>query len=163
MPIYEYSCAGCKRKVSLFFPSFKAVEERTAAGENCCPRCGSADLARMMSRVRTLRHAGAGVRSGGGEDGEDDFGGMPDDMAGMAAGMEGLDENDPKAIARWARQMKETMGDEMDMGPEFDRALERIEAGEDPDRVMEDLDPEALGGSGADDDEALDDADFGEM
>ncbi len=52
----------------------------------------------------------------------------------------------------------------MDMGPEFDRALDRIEAGEDPDRVMEDLDPEVMGGMGAgDDDEAMDDADFDEV
>ena len=36
----------------------------------------------------------------------------------------------------------------MDMGPEFDQALSRIEAGEDPDKVMEDMDPEALGGLG---------------
>jgi hypothetical protein len=48
--------------------------------------------------------------------------------------------------------MKDSMGDEMDMGPEFDQALARIEAGEDPDKVMEDIDPEALGGGGDMDD-----------
>src|SRR5690242_10085686 len=103
MPIYEYDCEGCKRRVSLFFPSFSAAEERAAAGQNRCPRCGGAELTRKMSRVRTLRHAGASMSDGFG-DGDDD---MPGDMAGMAAGLEGLDENDPKAIARWARQMKE--------------------------------------------------------
>ena len=163
MPIYEYHCGDCKRQVSLFFPSFSAAEARTAAGENRCPRCGSADLTRKMSRVRTMRHTGAGMGAsmGGGDD--DD---MPEDMAGMAAGLEGLDgldENDPRAIARWARQMKETMGDEMDMGPEFDRALARIESGEDPERMMEDLDPETLGGDAGGDDEALDDADFDDV
>ncbi|HKP51084.1 MAG TPA: FmdB family zinc ribbon protein [Chloroflexia bacterium] len=155
MPIYEYDCGGCKRRVSLFFPSFSAVEARTAAGENRCPRCGSADLTRRMSRVRALRHTSTGTGTGAGSYDDDD---MPGDLDGMAAGLEGLDENDPRAVARWARQMKETMGDEMDMGPEFDRALARIESGEDPDRVMEDLDPEALGG-----DEALDDADFDDI
>lgn len=162
MPIYEYDCGGCGRRVSLFFPSFGAVETRTAAGENKCPRCGSANLTRRMSRVRALRHTAAfgGGAGGGGGDDED----MPDEMAGMAAGLEGLDEEDPRAVARWARQMKESMGDEMDMGPEFDRALDRIEAGEDPDRVMEDLDPKAMGGGmGTGDDEALDDADFDEV
>lgn len=159
MPIYEYDCGGCGRRVSLFFPNFGAVEERTAAGENRCPRCGSADLTRRMSRVRALRHTAASVGMGAGMGGEGDDDG---DMAGMAAGLEGLDENDPRAVARWARQMKESMGDEMGMGPEFDRALDRIEAGEDPDRVMEDMDPEAMGGMAADDDEALDD-DFGDV
>jgi hypothetical protein len=36
------------------------------------------------------------------------------------------------------------------LGPEFDQALARIEAGEDPDKVMDDMDPEALGGTGGD-------------
>lgn len=156
MPIYEYDCGGCKRRVSLFFPSFSAVESRTAAGENRCPRCGSADLTRRMSRVRTLRSTGSSASAGAIDD--DD---MPGEMEGLG-GLEGLDENDPRAVARWARQMKETMGEDMDMGPEFDRALARIEAGEDPERVMEDMDPAALGG-GDGGDEALDDADFDDV
>jgi hypothetical protein len=83
---------------------------------------------------------------------------MPDSM------FDGLDEDDPRAVARWARQMKDAMGEELDMGPEFDRALARIESGEDPDKVMEDLDPDALGGPAMDDealDEVGDDDDFG--
>jgi hypothetical protein len=32
-----------------------------------------------------------------------------------------------------------------DLGPEFDSALTRIESGEDPDRVMDEMEP-ALGG-----------------
>jgi|SRR6186997_270117 len=153
MPIYEYDCRGCKRRVSLFFPSFSAVEARTAAGENRCPRCGSADLTRKMSRVRAIRAASVGVT-------DDDH--LGDELGGMGAGLDDIDEDDPRAVARWARQMKETMGDEMDMGPEFDRALARIESGEDPEKVMDDLDPDAMGGAGADD-EALDDADFDDI
>lgn len=154
MPIYEYKCGGCGRRVSLFFPSFSAAESRTAAGENRCPRCGSADLSRLMSRVRSLRSGN------GGDDGtDDDFPDMPGGLGGydsdpLMDGLEGLDDEDPRTIARWARQMKESMGEELDMGPEFDRALARIEAGEDPDKVMDDMDPEALAG-GAMDDEAL--------
>jgi len=153
MPIYEYDCGGCKRRVNLFFPSFSAVEARTAAGENRCPRCGSADLTRKMSRVRSIRAASVGVT-------DDDH--LGDELGGMGAGLDDIDEDDPRAVARWARQMKETMGDEMDMGPEFDRALARIESGEDPEKVMDDLDPDAMGGAGADD-EALDDADFDDI
>ena len=148
MPIYEYRCGDCKRRVSIFFPSFSAAERRTAAGENSCPNCGSVHLTRLMSRARAIRH---------GASGDEDISSMPDSM------LDGLDEDDPRAVARWARQMKDAMGEELDMGPEFDRALARIEAGEDPDKVMEDLDPDALGGP-AMDDEALDeggDDDFG--
>ena len=43
MPIYEYECGGCRRRVSLLVltPS-KAEAPR-------CPRCGSAELTRLMS------------------------------------------------------------------------------------------------------------------
>ena len=131
--------------MSLFFPSFSAVESRTAAGETRCPRCGSADLSRLVSRVYAHRADDAQL-----DDLSDDTGGL----------MDGLDENDPRSIARWARRMKDSMGEEMDMGPGFDQALARIEAGEDPDKVMEDMDPEALGGDISDDDMG-DDDDFG--
>src|SRR5688572_28446842 len=111
MPIYEYRCGGCKRKVSIFFRSFSAV------GAASCPRCGSADLSRLMSRVAVVR---GGSDSEG--DGDDDFG--PDPTAMMA----GLDENDPRSVARWARRMSAEMGEPME--PEFEEALDRIEAGE---------------------------------
>jgi len=89
---------------------------------------------------------------------------MPD-MDDNGSMFDGLEDDDPRSVARWARRMKDSLGGEMDMGPEFDQALARIEAGEDPDKVMEDIDPEALGGMGTTDDgdEALDDLgdDFG--
>jgi putative FmdB family regulatory protein len=147
MPIYEYRCGECKRKVSIFFPSFSAAETRIAAGENKCPQCGSGNLTRLMSRARAIRAVASG---GGGDDPTENFDPM----------LDGLDEDDPRAVARWARQMKESMGEELDMGPEFDRALARIEAGEDPDKVMEDLDPEALEGGADEDFDEGDDDDF---
>jgi putative FmdB family regulatory protein len=147
MPIYEYRCGECKRKVSIFFPSFSAAESRIAAGETRCPQCGSAELTRLMSRARAIR---AEVPAG------TDLTENPEAM------MDGLDEDDPRAVARWARRMKESMGEDLDMGPEFDHALARIESGEDPDKVMEDLDPDALAGGGdMGDDDLDDDSDFG--
>jgi putative FmdB family regulatory protein len=134
MPIYEYKCSDCNRRVSLFFPSFSAAESRTAAGENRCPRCEGANLTRLMSRVYS-------VRSGGSD--EDDLMGGDDALLG------GLNEDDPREVARWARRMKDNIGEDLDMGPEFDHALARIEAGEDPDKVMQDVDLDALdGGAG---------------
>lgn len=144
MPIYEYKCGECSRKVTIFFPSFSAAEQRTAAGENRCSRCNSVNLTRLMSRAYTLRPEGGSDM--------DDLSEDPDRF------MEGLDEDDPRSIARWARRMKDTMGEELDMGPEFDHALARIESGEDPDKVMGDLDMDALGAAGTGD-EVLDDLD----
>jgi putative FmdB family regulatory protein len=152
MPIYEYRCAGCKRRVSIFFQSFAAAERRVAEGEVECPNCGSKELSRLVSRVNMVR--------GGSAFDTDSFGDFDDgeDMGGMGGMFDGMDSEDPRAIARWARQMKEQLGDDADLGPEFDRALARIESGEDPDKVMDDLDPEAMSGLGGGD-EALDDLD----
>ena len=135
MPIYEYRCGACKRRVSVFFRSFSAV------GEASCPRCGGTDLTRLMSRVTVIR--------GGGDGGDDG-----DDLGGDAEAMlAGLDENDPRSVARWARRMSEEMGEPIE--PEFEEALGRIESGEDPERVMEEIDgggpADGDGGDGGDD------------
>ena len=130
MPIYEYRCADCRRKVSVFFRSFNAVTDPV------CPRCGGTRLTRLMSRVA--------VHRGGGGDGDDDFGG--DEFGGM---LDGLDENDPRALARAMRRMSDEMGEPIE--PEMAEALGRLEAGEDPDSVMAGLDEQ--GDAGGEDDE----------
>ena len=43
----------------------------------------------------------------------------------------GLDENDPKSMARWARRMGQELGE--DMGDDFNEMVEQMEAGEMPD------------------------------
>ena len=144
MPIYEYKCGGCNRRVTIFFPSFSAAESRITSGEAKCPRCGSANLTRLMSRVNTLRSSDAGIND------------LSDDTDTL---LDGLNEDDPRSVARWARRMKDSMGEDLDMGPEFDHALARIEAGEDPDKVMGDIDVDALEGGGMSD-EALDGGDL---
>jgi putative FmdB family regulatory protein len=141
MPIYEYRCGDCQRRVSVFFRSFSAV------GDATCPRCGGANLTRLMSRVAVVRGG-----SGSEGDGDDDLGPDPTEM------LAGLDENDPRAVARWARRMSAEMGEPME--PEFEEALTRIEAGEDPDRVMNEVDGEggmsdAEGDAGIDGDDGL--------
>jgi len=122
MPIYEYRCNDCNRKSSVFFRSISVAESEKAKKELACQRCGSAALLRLFSRF-------AMVRASGGE-GEDIY-----DFDKM---MSGVDENDPKSMARWAKQMSKKMGE--DIGPEFNEAMERIESGEDPDAVMDEID-----------------------
>ncbi len=55
-----------------------------------------------------------------------------------------LDENDPKSMARAMKKLGSEMGE--DVGPEFNEAMDRLEAGEDPESVEKSLDV-----SGADD------------
>jgi putative FmdB family regulatory protein len=106
MPIYEYRCLACKNRTTLFIRSI------TTKVDAACEHCGSKKLARLISRVAVHR---AGV----------DF----DDPSGV----EDIDESDPRAVARWARRMRDEMGE--DMGPEFDEMVGRMEAGEMPDEL----------------------------
>lgn len=107
MPIYEYRCNRCQRRVSIFQ---RSMREAAAA---VCSHCGSIDLTRLISRVAVLRSE------------ESHLEGLASD-----AGLADLDETDPRSMARWARRMGREMGE--DLGPEFDEMVERMEAGEMP-------------------------------
>ena len=110
MPIYEFACNGCRRKVSVFQRSMTTT---TAAR---CPECGSADLTRLVSRF--VFHRSMPDFDDGPELDEDAF-------------LDGVDENDPRSVARWARRMGDRMGE--DLPPDFDAQLARMEAGGFPD------------------------------
>ena len=115
VPIYEYFCQDCRKRVSVFFRSYAAV------GDPVCPECGGTKLERRFSRVVVRRGSGPQPESASEEDwGGDDF---------------GLDEDaDPRELARWARQMSAEMGEPLDL--ELDSALADMERGADPDEVM---------------------------
>ncbi len=125
MPIYEYRCADCKRKVSVFFRSISAVDHRQAR----CPVCGGANLTRLVSRVRLVRSEESRLDS------------LADESA-----LVGLDENDPRSLGRWMRKMSREVGEEMP--PEFDEVVGRLEAGESPESIEKSM-PE-LGEMGPD-------------
>jgi putative FmdB family regulatory protein len=114
MPIYEYRCADCRKKVSVFFRSFSAVDQEQAR----CPICHGTRLTKMVSKVRVMRGASS---SSGGEDGFDDS--MLDD----------LNENDPRSLGRMMRRMADETGE--DLGPEFGEVVNRLEKGEDPEAI----------------------------
>ena len=127
MPIYEYRCSNCKRKVSIFWRSLSAVDESTAR----CTYCGSAGLSRLVSKVRVIRGGSSGDDSSSGSG----AGGEADDMD--LPGMEGLDENDPRSLGRFLRKMASETGE--NMGPEFDEVVGRLEKGEDPEKIEESM------------------------
>jgi len=58
-------------------------------------------------------------------------------MAQMAAEVEGLNEDDPRQMAHMMRRLYETTG--MPMGEGMDEAMRRLEAGEDPDKIEEQM------------------------
>ena len=128
MPIYEYVCLDCRRKVSLFYRTISQAEQ----AEPRCPRCNGVHLRRVISKVRMLRSAESRL-----EDLED-----LDDPATLA----GL-EDDPRALGRMMRQMSEELGDEID-DPEFHEVIDRLEAGQSPEEIEQAL-PD-LGNEGGD-------------
>jgi putative FmdB family regulatory protein len=88
MPIYEYQCADCRRRVSLLM----RISDPEAPH---CPRCGGTALTRLMSRFATIRSE------------EDRMESMadPDNLGG-------LDENDPASVARFMKKMGGELGEE---------------------------------------------------
>ena len=104
MPIYEYRCGGCRRRVSVFQRSMSVSTSPR------CPQCGSGDLARLVSRFAVVR-------------GEEALLDSLDDESLLA----GVDEKDPKSVAAWARKMGSRFGEEM--GGDFEDAIEEMESG----------------------------------
>ena len=114
MPIYEYRCHDCKRRVSIFWRSFSDLENEDAVPH--CPRCNGTHLTRLISRVAVVRSE------------ESRLDGLADPSM-----LADLDENDPQSMARWMRRMSQETGE--DLGPEFDEVIDRLEAGENPEDI----------------------------
>jgi len=106
MPIYEYRCEGCGQEVSVFS---RRIGEEAAR----CPRCGSLRLVRLYSRFAPGRSE------------EDRLERLADDAA-----LAGLDENDPKTVARFMRRMGSELGE--NAGEDLEEAMEQIEREQPP-------------------------------
>ncbi len=126
MPIYEYRCHDCRRRVSIWWRTFSEAETGTAR----CPRCGGEKLTRLVSKVRVIRSEESRM----------------EDLADPA-NLGDLDENDPRSIARWMRKMSDEVGE--DIGPEFEEVADRLEAGESPEEIERTM-PDLAGDDGDD-------------
>jgi len=122
MPIYEYRCADCRRRVSILWRTL--AEAQTV--EARCPRCGGTRLTRLVSRVAVLRSEEARL-----------------DALMDSDSLADVDENDPKSIARWMRKMSKEIGE--DAGEEFEEVVDRLEAGQTPEQIEKDMPELGLG------------------
>jgi putative FmdB family regulatory protein len=133
MPIYEYYCPDCHTVYSFF--SARVDPDRRPD----CPRCRRPELERKPSSFATLRH-------GGGEESEDPLDALDESrlegaMDSLMREMEGVDEEDPRAMGKIMRRFGELSG--LEMGDRMEELVRRLEAGEDPESLeseMEDLD-----------------------
>jgi len=149
MPIYEYQCEKC-RKVSNFL--VRDVGKHKAPA---CPKCAHPKMSRLVSRfaapsakAKSSTESAAGARPEGG--------GPPGDMPDLSA-LEGLDENDPRSLGRAMRKIAEGSGETLP--PEMDEMCRRLESGEDPEKIEEEmgdlLGDEGGGPAGAGEDDTL--------
>jgi putative FmdB family regulatory protein len=143
MPIYEFACPKC-RKIFSFLS--KRVNPDHAPR---CPKCGSGKLSKQMSRFAMVRGVAEPAAAPGGEDGgppmpDFDNPKMQQVMGELERDIDHLDENNPRHMAHLMRKMKEAMPEGM-MPKEMDIAIRRLEQGEDPDKIEEDM-GDLLGG-----------------
>lgn len=133
MPIYEFACPKCRRIFN--FLSKRVNPDRLPV----CPKCGNKKMEKQLSRFAMSRNLKDAGESEGGP-GEMDF----DDpriaraMAEMERDMEHLDENNPRHMAHMMRKMKDLMPPGA-IPKEFETAIKRLEAGEDPEKIEADM------------------------
>jgi putative FmdB family regulatory protein len=101
MPIYEYLCPNCNGRFQ------KLVRGYGDPAGLACPRCGSAEVRRAISRFATIKS----------EESRADALADPSMFAG-------LDENDPRSIARWAKKLGKELGEEA--GEDWDEMVDQM-------------------------------------
>ena len=126
MPIYEFRCNACGKRVSLFFRSMSS----DATG--VCDRCGSPDLSRLVSRVAIVR--------------------APLDPSSLNKGelLDGVDYTNPASMAAFFRRMGDTFHDEPN--EHMDEIIGRLDHGERVEQALE-LDMHDHSGGGTHDGE----------
>jgi putative FmdB family regulatory protein len=110
MPIYEYQCRNCKRKMSFLVMS-------AASFHAVCKFCRSEDLDQLFSRFATPKSEESRLES----------------LADPSS-FSGLDENDPSSVARWMKKMGKELGEDFG-GEDIDQLAEEAAqeaAGETP-------------------------------
>jgi len=139
MPVYEFLCADCNRVFNFLARSPDAAGRKPA-----CPKCGGRRMSRLFSPFATGRKGAQPSKGAEAPSPDADRDLSPAEearmeraMAGLERDMESIDENDPRQVAAAMRRLSDASGERL--GPEFDEMVRRIEAGEDPEKVEEEM------------------------
>jgi putative FmdB family regulatory protein len=139
MPIYEFYCSSCHTVFN--FLSKRINTNATPA----CPKCGKSTARKpstfAMSKNRPEPKAGDDAK-GAGDSMMDPFANMDESqlesaMESLASEADGIDENDPRQAANVMRKLFDATG--MPLGGGMQEALKRMESGEDPEKIEEDM------------------------
>ncbi len=128
MPIYEFYCDDC----NTIFNFFSRRINTTTIPD--CPKC-SRKLKRQMSIFAVTGRAKE-------EDEDNPFPDLDESkmervLGELAMEAENIDEDDPKQMAALMRKFQAKTG--LDLGEGMEEALARLEAGEDPDKIEEEM------------------------
>jgi len=99
MPIYEYYCQACRRKMSFLVLS-------TASFHPACKFCGREDIEQLFSRFATPKSEESRL-----------------EQLADPSSLSGLDENDPGSVARWMKKMGRELGEDFG-GEDIDQLAE---------------------------------------
>ena len=106
MPVYEYRCLNCQRRLSLYFSTF------SGSLSPLCPYCNNQTLQRLFSTFAVCKTD------------KDIY----EDILSDSQLVRGMMRNDPKTLAEWERRMSQ--GEKP--APEYEEMVERMEGGEQP-------------------------------
>ncbi len=148
MPIYEYYCPD-NNKIYQFFAKTLAQGQTVPK----CPDNPAFRMERMMSafaitgkspepKASPAPAEGSGPEGGPAEAGDAGGDGAEDPrmeaaFAEMEREMDGVDENDPRAMGRMMRKMSELTGEKLD--EQMEEVVRKLEEGTDPDRLEEQM------------------------
>ncbi len=137
MPIYEYACPKCR--VVFNFLSKRINPE----GLPTCPKCGNKKMVKQLSRFAMSRGLKEPASATEGEAGGPPMPDMDDPrveraMSELERDMEHMDENNPRHMAHMMRKMKDIMPPGT-VPKELDVAIKRLESGEDPEKIEQDM------------------------
>ncbi len=131
MPVYEFYCPDCHTVYNFW--SQRVNTEKIPR----CPNCATENMQRLASRSAHLTGSSS-------PDEDDPLGGLPIDesslenaMADLESEAAGLDDEDPRAMARFMRRFSDKIG--LKYNDQMEEALSRLEAGEDPEAIEEEM------------------------
>lgn len=128
MPIYEFYCHKCNTVYSFFSKTANTEKIPT------CPTCKDVPLKRQMSIFATV--------SRGKESPDDNMPAFDESKMERALSMlaeegDNISDEDPRQAAMLIRKLSDVTG--LNMGPGMEEALNRMERGDDPDKIEEEM------------------------
>ena len=125
MPVYEFYCSNCNTIYNFFSQGVNTTKKPS------CPKCKKKTLTRQMSAFAVSGKAKEDA--GGMEDIPFDETKMEQAMQMLAGEADKMNEDDPRQAANLMRKLTSVTG--LELGHGMQEALDRMEKGEDPEKI----------------------------